>query len=76
MATLVSESLDAPVCYVSLLLEPSLDDLEGGQYVGPILQMSLGEIFNKIGGRGSGGGSGGGGSGVDCGSGGGGGGAK
>ena len=61
---LASESLDAPGCQVPFLIKPILAELEGGQYVGPILPMALGDLVSRAnvrGGGGDGGGSGGGG---------------
>ena len=58
---LALKSLDAPGCHVPFLLEPILEDLEGGKYVIPILPISLAEILQKTGGRGSSGGCSGGG---------------
>ena len=57
------ESLYAPGCHVSFLIEPILVDLEGGQYVGLILPTALGDLISMANGRGGGGGSGGDGSG-------------
>ena len=60
VAASVSESMDAPGCHASFLLEPILAKLEGWWYVGPILPALLADLFHKTGVRGGGGGGGGG----------------
>ena len=64
------KSIYALGCLVSFSLEPILDDMEGGQYVGPILLTALGDLVSRAIGRGGGGtgsGSGGGDRGADIG---------
>ena len=52
MAVLALKSLDTPGCHFPFYLEPILDELEGGQYVVPILPTALGDLVSKTGGRG------------------------
>ena len=73
-AASASESLGATGCWVPFSLEPIMDELEGGQYSGPILSIALGYLVSRAIGRGDGGGGGGGGGGSGGGGGGGGGG--
>ena len=74
MAVSASEYLDDPGCQFPFSLEPILVELEGGQYVGPILPVALRDLVSRANDRGGGGGgSGGGSSGSSGGSGGGGG---
>ena len=49
---LAPDSLDAPGYHVPFLLEPVLADLEGGQYVRPILPLDLRDLVSKYIGRG------------------------
>ena len=63
VAVSASESLDALGCQVPFSLKPILADLQGGQYVGPILPTALGDLVYRARGRGDGDRGGGGGSG-------------
>ena len=64
VATLASEALVAPGSSVPFLIEPTLVDIDGGRYVGPIFLVPLADLLpgqSMVGGGGNGGGGSGGG---------------